>query len=149
MKVKLLHNLACFEKGTPYATGFDIRCVDISYKGDGLLCLHLGIAVEPPVEHYFELVPRSSFSKTGFIMANEIGIIDEDYRGEVKMMVRYLYKDNLNEPFLMRRAKELFLNNKVAQMILKQNLSRHRTVTFDDELTESVRGSGSFGSTGK
>ena len=46
-----------------------------------------GICIQPPDGFYTEIVPRSSISKTGYILANSIGIIDPTYRGSLKIVL--------------------------------------------------------------
>ena len=45
------------------------------------------ISVQPPEGYYFEIVPRSSISKLGYILTNSIGIIDPSYRGTLKVVL--------------------------------------------------------------
>lgn len=82
------------------------------------------------------LVPRSSISKTPLLMANSIGIIDTGYRGEI---IAAVYNTS-SEPYIIDAGTRLF-------QIIAPNLQ-----TFDveivNELSETKRGTGGFGSTG-
>lgn len=149
IKVKKLNNKATFQKASNQDVGYDVTCCDIKYKEDGRIVLDLGIQVEPPDGFYFEIVPRSSFSKTGFIMANSVGIIDPEYRGNWKMMIRYLEGDTFG---LVKEFTDIvtdtFLNKRVAQAILRK-FNTHQEIEFVEELSETNRGSDGFGSTGE
>lgn len=94
-----------------------------------------GIAIEPPAGFYTQVVARSSLSNSGYILSNSVGIIDSSYRGPLKIA---LTKVDPN-------AKELQLPMTVAQLILCK--SNHYVVTVTDQVSETVRGSGGFGST--
>ena len=132
-----------FEKsGGEHAIGYDLTCCTFDYKDDGRIILGFGIKVEPPEDYYFELVPRSSFSKTGFVMANSIGIIDPDYRGEWMMVIR-----SVSRLFITNFVEELFINKRVAQAILRKIQPDHN-VEFVEELSATDRGENGFGSSG-
>ena len=85
----------------------------------------------------YMLVPRSSISKTPLRMANSIGIIDAGYRGEIMAAV-----DNIKtEDYTVKPNQRLF------QLVAMNGAP----ITFEivDELSDSTRGEGGFGSTGK
>ena len=97
-----------------------------------------GISVAIPNDVEIQIRPRSGLAaKSNISVLNTPGTIDSDYRGEIKVI---LFNHGL---------KEFIVNNKdrVAQMILMPVLK----VDFEevDNLPETVRGSGGFGSTGK
>ena len=93
-----------------------------------------GIAVCPPDGYYTEVVPRSSLTKTGYMLANSVGIIDSSYRGSIKVVVS---GDN--------SLDDLTLPFKGFQLILRK-LEEVEVVEVDD-LDDTVRGDGGFGST--
>ena len=95
--------------------------------------IDLGINTEP--EMGYMLVPRSSISKTPLRLANSIGIIDKSYRGKVMAKV-----DNIsNKEFVLERGKSYF------QIIAFNGLLPKYTIV--DEINDTNRGSGGFGST--
>jgi len=90
----------------------------------------------------YYLYPRSSISKTPLVMANSVGIIDRDYRGEIMAKVRnmpLIPSDNNN--YLVKEGTRLF-------QICSPDLSPIK-VKVVDCLTETSRGDGGFGSTGQ
>jgi deoxyuridine 5'-triphosphate nucleotidohydrolase len=98
-----------------------------------------GISVKPPKGYYFEVVPRSSISKTNYILANSIGIIDEDYRGSVKVCLYNLGKPTTKED----------LPRRLFQLILRKNQARKITEIEEvKDFDATERGSRGFGSTG-
>ena len=69
-------------KSHPDDAGYDLSIVSkVKDMGGGVALYDTGIAVAPPQGYHFELVGRSSISKTGYMLANNIGIIDAGYRG--------------------------------------------------------------------
>lgn len=95
------------------------------------------VSVQPPDGVYFEIVPRSSISKTGYILTNSIGIIDPSYRGTLKVVLTKI--DN--------NAPDLELPNKRFQLIPRTFISSVFTVETSTQLSDTERGSGGFGST--
>lgn len=98
----------------------------------------LGIAVELPKGTCLILCARSSLgTKSMLRVSNAIGVIDSDYRGEISVVV-----DNIG-----LRDAELKQGERICQGIITPIIQEHFEVV--DELSETVRGSGGFGSTGK
>jgi dUTPase len=58
-----------------------------------IVYLQTGLVVQPPSGYYFELHVRSSFHGTGWTLANNVGIIDPEYRGEIRMAIVRLYPE--------------------------------------------------------
>ena len=107
-----------------------------------------GYGVKFPPGYYGMIFPRSSIGKTPFSLANSVGIIDPEYRGELQVIVRnhlkYLrsaqgqnYIEDMNE-----------YSNKLFQLVLFPITPNFTTrLCTDDEWNETVRGEGGFGST--
>ena len=87
----------------------------------------------------YYLYPRSSISKTPLIMANSVGIIDKDYRGDIMAKVRHIPFEGV-EDYKVEMGTRLF-------QICSPDLSPLKLVIVE-ELTETSRGEGGFGSTG-
>lgn len=89
----------------------------------------------------YYLYPRSSISKTPLIMANSVGIIDKDYRGNIMAKVRNIpLQPSGNNNYLIDKGTRLF-------QICAPDLSPLKVVVVY-ELSETSRGEGGFGSTG-
>ena len=138
---KTEHNAVIPTKAHPSDTGYDVTLIrvskDMSIPGSEqkIIMYDTGIAVCPPDGYYTEVVPRSSLTKTGYMLANSVGIIDSSYRGSIKVVVS---GDN--------SLDDLTLPFKGFQLILRK-LEEADVVEVDD-LDATVRGDGGFGSSG-
>tara|TARA_B100001094_G_scaffold271140_1_gene276291 strand:+ start:3164 stop:3865 length:702 start_codon:yes stop_codon:yes gene_type:complete len=119
-------------------SGYDLSLIDFKKENEfGVQFYGTGIKVQPPYGHYFELVPRSSMSKTGFMLANSIGIIDQAYRGEI---IVALFKIHPNA--------QIVLPCKCVQLIPKKFLHMNvKEIPEGEDFGDTIRGSGGFGST--
>ena len=115
--------------------GYDLYVHRIEDKGD-YIKVYSGIALEPDVGYYYMLTPRSSSYKKGLTLSNNLGIIDNNYRGEV---IGIFHKTDL-----FKNLPEV--GDRLMQLIPQQQI----WVEFEevDELTETKRSEGGFGSTG-
>lgn len=133
-------------KGTPGSAGYDLRAaIDHPVKifpGESLL-LSCGFAVEIPEGHVGLVCPRSGLAlKHHITILNSPGVIDSDYRG---MMHVLLYK----LPYVIgAEAYSIQPNEKIGQLIIIKTENMY-VPTPVNELSDSERGSGGFGSTGK
>ena len=116
-------------------TGFDVTAIDVLKSNKNVTYYSTGIKAQPPHGYYFELVPRSSISKTGYIMANNIGIIDQNYRGEIIIALMKIDES----------AEDIKLPYKICQLIPKQWFNMKLEV--DKTISETQRSCGGFGST--
>ena len=96
-----------------------------------------GLRVRVPHGYYTEIVPRSSLSKTGYMLANSIGVIDRSYNGNLLIALAKIDETTptLSLPF---RCCQLIFR--------KQEFLRVEEIDID--LEETSRGNGGFGSTG-
>ncbi len=134
--VKTLSNAIEPKKAYLTDTGYDLYLIEKIKEENGVIMYDTGIAVSPPEGYYFEVVGRSSISKSGYMMAKNIGIIDESYRGSIKVA---LIKVNPN-------AKELELPIRLVQLIPRQLILMNGIQV--ETLDETTRGEGGFGSSG-
>jgi dUTP pyrophosphatase len=95
-----------------------------------------GIQICPPRGFYFDLVPRSSITKTGYSLKNSVGVLDNEYRGNILVA---LIKDDPD-------ADDLKLPIRLVQIIPRE--IKHFEAIQVDSLDESSRGSLGFGSSG-
>ena len=118
--------------------GLDLYILeDVIFKPGETKLIKLGISCEPVDGTAYFLFPRSSISKTPLRLANSIGLIDGGYRGEIMAVC-----DNIKDyDFSISKGDRLF-------QLVSADLS---TIEFEivGELSDSTRGSGGFGSTGK
>lgn len=140
MRIKPLHsNFTLPIKSTKGAGAFDIYMPESgSVFGNAPTSVPLGFAAEVPENHVALIFPRSGVgAKTGLELNNTCGVIDSDYRGEWRAFLRTKsgehFSWNSNERLLQ------FLIVPVSQV----------TLELVDDLNETNRGSGGFGSSGK
>ena len=137
-------NAVSLKHAHPNDTGLDLSMIKFSSKEntDNMVYLDSGIVLQPNHDHYFEVVPRSSFAKKcpGWVMVNSPGIIDTDYRGTVQICLqKFDPKRDVREFKFPLNAFQL-----VHRKIEPYNLEIIQTF---DELSKTKRSSGGFGST--
>ena len=126
---------------TKGSSGMDLMALveeKIIVKPNSSELIPTGLSIAIPEDLEIQIRPRSGLAaKHSITVLNTPGTIDSDYRGELKII---LYNHS-NKDFIVNK------NDRVAQMILVPVLK----VDFEevDELPDTIRGSGGFGSTGK
>ena len=171
MKVKRLHKDAKLPERAHYDdAGYDLVAINsgdikvIQTVSDGRTWRMLyieyktGLAIEPPVGYHIEIVARSSVSKTDLILANCTAIGDQGYRGEY--MLRFKCPIMSNKDFWAKTEEEAMLafegtfsmsgikkynvGDKIGQMLIRK--TEIMDIEEVDELSDTVRGDGGFGS---
>ena len=143
MKVKVVNSsaFALPEYQTPLSAGLDIRAnlsESITLSPLERAMVPTGLYVELPEGYEMQIRPRSGLAaKHGITVLNSPGTIDADYRGEIKVILVNLS----NTPFTIEPGE------RIAQMIV----ARYEQVEWQtvESLSETERGAGGFGSTGK
>lgn len=127
-------------------SGFDLFVPDdfVIHSGSKTEMVDFQIKIEMQFDQKpsgFYLFPRSSISKTSLMLANHTGIIDSGYRGNIIGAFRNL---SSSDDFIMEKHSRIL-------QICHPSLCRIRVVMIYDQiyLSNSLRGSGGFGSTGK
>lgn len=112
--------------------GIDLTAIDKKVEGMWIT-YYTGLAMEIPEGYVGLLFPRSSVYKTEQRLANSVGVIDSGYRGEIMMKFN-------------RSMNEYKIGDRIGQIIILP----YPQVEFEEveELSETNRGSGGFGSTG-
>ena len=129
------------ERGSAYAAGYDLFAdvnESVEIQPHETKMIGTGLAMEIPEGYFGGIFARSGLSsKEGLRPANCVGVVDADYRGEVKVALH-------NDGEVVREIKA---GQKIAQLVVVPFLG----VEFDEveNLSETVRGMGGFGSTGK
>ena len=108
-----------------------------------------GLAVEIPEGYVGLLFPRSSICKQNQYLTNSVGVLDSNYRGEVKFKFKFgIGLDTLNKEFHPIIPYNFYeVGDRIGQLIIMP----YPNIEFEevDELTSTNRGEGGFGSTGK
>jgi dUTP pyrophosphatase len=125
-------------KAHPSDIGYDLTAIDI-YKqiSKSITLFETGIRVSPPEGYYLEILPRSSISKTGYMLANSVGTIDPDYTGTLKIA---LIKVDEELP-------EIELPFTRCQLVLRK--VEYAEIVQVESVEKTVRGDGGFGSSDK
>ena len=136
LKIKKLHPDAMIPSyAKPGDAGLDLVATMWIFIERGLIEYDTGIAVEIPAGYVGLIVPRSSISERGMTLANSVGIIDSGYRGEIKVRVQYGQNSRLYDR-----------GDRIAQLVIVP--CPPVVIEEVDELSDTERGDGGFGSTG-
>ena len=127
------------ERSTEHAAGLDVvSAEDLTLAPGTRHAVATGFAIAIPEGYEVQVRPRSGLAfKHGITCLNTPGTIDSDYRGEVKVILANLG----SEPFEVRRGE------RIAQLVPAPVL--HADFREVAELSETGRGAGGFGSTGR
>ncbi|WP_455951579.1 dUTP diphosphatase [Eubacterium sp.] len=126
--------------GSECAAGADLyACIEspVTIEPGQTVFISTGLAMEIPDGYAGFVYARSGLScKRGLAPANKVGVVDADYRGEITVALH----NHSDEP------KTIEVNERIAQIVIAPFVH----VAFDevDELSDTVRGAGGFGSTG-
>lgn len=143
MRIKIVNksNHPLPHYGTEAAAGVDLRAnieTPITLKPLERTLVKTGLFIELPVGYEAQVRPRSGLAyKNGITVLNSPGTIDADYRGEVGVILVNLS----NESFVIENGE------RIAQLVI----AKHEQAEWElvEELAETDRGAGGFGSTGK
>lgn len=126
--------------GSECAAGADLyACIEspVTIEPGQTVFISTGLAMEIPEGYAGFVYARSGLScKRGLAPANKVGVVDADYRGEITVALH----NHSDEP------KTIEVNERIAQIVIAPFVH----VAFDevDELSDTIRGAGGFGSTG-
>ncbi|AUN98179.1 dUTP diphosphatase [Bacteriovorax stolpii] len=129
---------------TTGAAGADVRASlgngeKLLIKPGERVLIPTGLSMEIPHGYEIQVRPRSGLSfKTGLMVLNSPGTIDSDYRGEVKIILGNLGKND----------EVINHGDRVAQLVLAP-VTQAAYIVSESELSDTARGTGGFGSTGR
>ena len=136
VKIKKLHSSAVIPKyAKPGDAGMDLTAVWQKQELE-LITYGTGLSIEIPKGYVGLLFPRSSVYKTKMFLTNCVGVIDSGYRGEVMMKFEIMDSNTMYS-----------VGDRIGQLIILP----YPQIEFEeaDELTDTARSSGGFGSTGE
>ena len=148
VKIKLFEGGVIPTKGTDLAAAYDLYAPEDMVIPTGRSVIKLKFAMQLPEGYKAEIQSRSGYSSKGFEGVSlrgveqrfdcdvRYGLIDEDYRGEVGVIVK-----NNDVAFAIRKKQ------RIAQMVISKVYKTYFSEV--DSLDETERGEGGFGSTGK
>lgn len=137
LKVKKLSDRAQLpKKGSAFAAGFDLcSAADMIVEAGGKAMVPTDLSIVVPSGTYGRVAPRSGLAVKNFIDVGA-GVIDEDYRGPVNVVLFNFSKVD----FVIKQG------DRIAQLVLEK-IALAEVVECED-LDETIRGEGGFGSTG-
>lgn len=138
---KLRENAVVPTYGSEFAAGADLyACLDeaVTIDAGETKFIPTGVALSIPVGYAGLIYARSGLAcKKGLAPANKVGVVDADYRGEVMVALHNHGKV----------AQTVEAGERVAQMVIAPFITAN--FILSDELDDTVRGEGGFGSTGR
>lgn len=158
VKIKKMHPDAVIPKYAKVGdAGLDLTATSMYYDEYGNICYGTGLAFEIPEGYVGLIFPRSSICKEQLLLSNAVGVIDSGYRGEVS----FKFKPSMaldNQQCVKADAEKLWsiavrqndiykVGDRIGQMIIMP----YPSVEFEEveELSETERGEGSYGSSGR
>ena len=140
MNIKLMNENAVIPtKGSKYAAGLDLYSTDdyCIWTGDTIM-IDTGIAVEIPKGYFGAVFARSGLAtKRNLALANGVGVVDCDYRNTIKVPLHNLGQGR----------QWIKKGDRIAQLVIVSYVPVDLEIV--DELSETERGMGGFGSTGR
>ena len=120
--------------------GMDLVATSIISTTSTQVTYGIGLALEIPKGFVGLIFPRSSIRKTRLMLSNCVGVIDSGYRGELQATFNKVNHDSVSE-------NDYKVGDRIAQIMIIP----HPSIEFEeaDELSDTERGEGGFGSTGK
>lgn len=139
IKVKLLRDQVTLpKKASEGSVGWDLKAIEaVEIPSHSTRKVPCGFAMELPSGYEAQIRSRSGLAWKGLVVANSPGTIDSDYRGEVCVLLR----NDSSQNFIVKEG------DRIAQMIIAK--VPHVMLVESEELSDSARGDGGFGSTGR
>lgn len=139
MKVKKLHHKAQTpQKAHPTDAGFDLTCTTVKYT-DKFIEYGTGLAVQLPENTVGLLFPRSSVTNKDLILGNCVGVLDQNYTGEIKFRYKKIPQSNGSANIYQE-------GDRIGQLVVLSLPSV--SISIVDDLEKTDRGDGGYGSTG-
>lgn len=145
VKIKKLNENAVIPAyATDGSAGMDITATSKCYDKDNNAVYGCGLAFEIPKGYVGLLFPRSSNAKKDLLLSNSVGCLDSDFRGEVLFKFKRVKKGLFS---WFKKSKEYEIGDRIGQIVI----IKHPTIEFVEskELSETERGAGGYGHTGK
>lgn len=149
MKVKikkLADNAVIPTYATDGSAGMDLTATSKEIDNEGNIVYGTSLAFEIPRGYVGLVFPRSSNAKKALILTNSVGVIDSDYRGEVTLKFKP-FLSSFGGMSFHNPAKYYEVGDRVGQIVIVP----YPAIEFEEaeELTETQRGEGGYGSSGK
>ena len=141
IKIKLGPNGIMPTKGTEGAAAYDLYATeDVPLLREfNSHTMDLDFAIELPEGFAAFIYPRSGLGSKGLHLANVVGVIDSDYRGNISAKLKFEYFSSYNI--------KIYRGDRILQMVIQQ--IPNTTLIAAETLSTTKRGTGGYGSTGK
>lgn len=137
----------------PGDAGMDLVAVSTRFDKDGNLVYGTGLCFEIPEGYVGLLFPRSSNSKVDLTLSNSVGVLDSGYRGEVmfKFKPTARYDVDLEGNYHFDGIEFQYDSYKIGDRIGQLIIMPYPEIEFEEveELSQTERGKGGYGSTGR
>ena len=160
VKIKKLNENAVIPTYSKYGdAGMDLVATSKYYDDDGNIVYGTGLAFEIPKGYVGLIFPRSSNAKQQLLLSNSVGVIDSGYRGEVmlkfkssassfslKTLIKLIFNSDAKITVINNFTISYYVGERVGQMIILP----YPQIKLEEaqELSETERGNGGYGSTG-
>ena len=142
---KLIETAVIPAYGKPGDAGMDLTCTSVELDANGNYVYKTGLAIEIPEGFMGLLFPRSSNANKSLMLTNSVGILDSGYRGEIMFKYKPNYQYFLQSDEV-KNQKIYLVGERVGQLIIMPYPEVEWKVV--EELSDSERGTGGYGSTG-
>lgn len=143
--------------------GLDLTATSMEYDEQGNLVYGTGICIEIPKGYVGLIFPRSSISKKDLLLTNSVAVIDSGYRGEITLKMKSSIRNvvleyvrsllrkfdivyNINEDNILSSVKIYKVGDRVGQLVIMPYPQIELKEV--EELSQTERGDGGYGSTG-
>lgn len=144
---KLVENAVVPTRAHKTDAGFDLVATSKSYDNDGNVVYGTGLAFEIPQGYVGLVFPRSSNAKKDLLLSNSVGVIDSGYRGEVLAKFKKTITHSNYNHTTWYGEKEYNIGDRIGQIIIMP----YPEIEYieSDELSDSDRAKGGYGSSGE
>lgn len=141
LPIELLRDVSLMpEKAHDGDAGYDLLSTEeVDLRFGEVVAVPTGVAVAIPDGYCGFILPRSSMGKRGIVIPNSPGLIDSGYRGEIKVLLLNLTKENYR----------VRIDNKIAQLVIVKYENANAIEVPKLPVSQDGRGVGGFGSSGK
>jgi dUTP pyrophosphatase len=156
---KLVPEAVLPSKASSLDVGYDCVAIDggIVSPDGRFVEYRTGLAIQVPVGYHVELFPRSSISKYDLLLCNGVGLVDNGYRGELRFRFKFVPPMATHFSAILAVTesgkdgydrKQYEKGDKIGQIVIRKSNTEFEVEEVHD-LTQTDRGEGGFGSTGR
>jgi dUTPase len=137
----------------PVIVGLKVDGIEDKYYSIDYIEYDTELSIEPPMYYHTYVFPRSSISKMNLVLCNSVGLIDQGYRGSIKLRFKYIAQpidstliNGHKQAIGINKNKIYKMGDKIGQLVLASKVVVN--IEQEDNLSQTTRNAGGFGSTG-